>query len=80
MEEDERSLADHPKFEGILMTINVTESSSEEKNFPTSLPSLPPFLPDLRSISEKDIEGRVAVEVTATDSLNREDYLENNFR
>jgi len=77
--DDERSLGDHPRFSGLLMSIEVAGDSMDDP-LPQTLPSLPSFLRDLQSISENEISARFAVEVTATDSLNREDYVQNNIR
>ena len=72
-------MGDHPTFNGLLMTIEVIGEAKNDP-LPQTLPSLPSFLRDLRSISESEIDARFAVEVTATDSLNREDFAENYIR
>ena len=77
--DDERSLGDHPTFTGLLMTIDVT-GYAKNYSLPDTLPALPSFLRDLRSIPESEIDARFVVEVTGTDSLNREDYVEQNIR
>ena len=77
--DDDRSLGDHPKFNGLLMTIEVT-GDAINADLPTDLPSLPPFLRDLRSIPASEIDARFAVEITATETLNREDFEEDNIR
>lgn len=58
------------------MTLAVAESTSNETT-PDKLPKLPDFLNDLRNISESEIAGRFTIEVTPTDSMNREDYKGN---
>ena len=77
--EDERSMGNHPIFNGLLLTINVTGDVMNDP-LPETLPPLPYFLSDLQSISENEIGARFAIEVTGTDTLNREDYMENYIR
>jgi len=69
---DFESLGDHPTFNGVLMKIDVTESTSEDEQIDLNLPQLPFFLSDLNKAD--DISGRFTVEVTPTDTMGREDY------
>ena len=61
------------------MDINVLESQADDP-VPSVLPPLPYFLPDLLSVDDCDVGGRFVVEVTATDTLNREDFALDNIR
>lgn len=74
-ESDIDSMADHPMFDGALMTITVVGDS-----MPDVLPSLPYFLDDLLDVPEDEISGRFTVEVTPTDTMGREDYSGKKYR
>lgn len=63
------SMADHPVYERVLMSIDVIGDV-----MPTVLPPLPAFLDDLREVSEDQVDGRFTVEVTPTDTMGREDF------
>jgi len=68
-------------YYGDLLTIRVSGTAqTPQATFPISLPPRPSFEQDLRKIEESEIGSRFAVEVTATDTLNREDFSENSIR
>ena len=61
------------------MKIHVVDNTTDPSVEPmlTNLPKLPTFLQDLRYEPDEKIKGRFTVEVTPTDTLGREDYMEN---
>lgn len=72
---DEQSLGDHPSFNGVVMTLNVIgDTADTEEVTPPSLPKLPGFLDDLRSVPDSEIAGRFAVEINPQSMVNREHY------
>jgi len=74
-------MGDHPMYNGDLLTIRVNGTAQQpQASFPNSLPPRPSFEQDLRKVEECEIGSRFAVEVTATDTLNREDYGETSIR
>merc|ERR1712136_552598 len=78
--EDELSLGEHPHFDGLLMTLNVEGEAVDVDDYTLpQLPSLPSFFDDLTSIPEEEIAGRFAVEVTSSDTMNREDYRDKDY-
>jgi len=68
-------------FSGKLLTIRVAgEPQNPPASFPKTLPLRPSFEQDLRHIDETEIGARFAVEVTATDTMNREDFSKLSIR
>ena len=47
---------------------------------PATLPPLPYYFNDLSQVSEDEISGRFTVEVTPTDTMNREDFSGRYYR
>ncbi|XP_078492349.1 laccase-like [Ciona intestinalis] len=70
---DEESMGEHPTSIGTFMTIRVT-GVRRSSSLPTTLPQRQNFVSDLRQVTQENIKGRFVVEVTPTDTLNREDY------
>lgn len=61
-------------YNGVLMTLEVNQGRRQFiERFP-SLPRRPSFLRDLQSIPNHDIGSRFAVEITPTNTVNREDF------
>jgi len=75
MDEDEESLGEHPMYNGVMMTLNVTGNDVTEEFTLPKLPQLPWFYDDLMDVPADQIAGRFAVEVTPGDSMNREDFV-----
>nr|XP_018667701.1 putative multicopper oxidase GMC1 isoform X1 [Ciona intestinalis] len=71
---DHDSLGEHPSFNGTLMTLNVTGTNQRNSTLPTALPQRPDFVSDLRNVAQESVKSKYVVEVTPTDTLNREDY------
>nr|XP_026690240.1 uncharacterized protein LOC100175585 isoform X2 [Ciona intestinalis] len=78
-EADEDSMGEHPTASGTFMTMNVT-GTKQTSVFPTTLPQREDFVSDLREVAQESLKGHFVVEVTPTDTLNREDYSKLYYR
>jgi len=77
---DKKSIGEHPTFTGDLLTLRVTGTKKSVPEFPATLPKRPHFLEDLLSVKNEDISGRFAVEITPSNTLNREPFSESSIR
>lgn len=73
-DEDSDSLGGLPMYVGNLVTLNVTGDLVSENGQTPKLPPLPEFLSDLRNVPDEDIAGRFAIEITPTNTINREAF------
>jgi len=54
--------------------LNITGEEIFENQGTPTLPDLPEFLDDLRNVSDDELAGRFAIEITPTNTINREAY------
>jgi len=73
-------MGEHPTYTGELLTIRVSGPPGNTTNFPDTLQTRSSFERDLRGVDECNVGARFAVEVTATNTLNRENYSKHSIR